>query len=95
MCAARPPAPRARIEKSRSRSAASRLDSVCSGSTTRWRTANEQPSQMPTIDHRERPLDFRGVVAGPEQKQRDQRGRQAGGQSQEEDALVESETSAI
>ena len=45
-----PLAPRARIEKSLSRSAASRFDSVCSGSTTRWRTLNEQPVQTPTMN---------------------------------------------
>ena len=42
-------AARARMEKSLSRSAASRFDSVCSGSTTRLRTLNEQPAQTPTM----------------------------------------------
>src|SRR2546427_1057481 len=45
-----PLAPRARIEKSLSRSAASRFERVCSGSTTRCRTLKEQPVQTPTIN---------------------------------------------
>src|SRR6185295_7661007 len=45
-----PLAPRARIEKSLSRSAASRFDSVCSGRTTRCRTLNEQPVHTPTMN---------------------------------------------
>ena len=44
-----PRAPRARIEKSPSPSAASRFDSVCSGSTTRSRSANAKPRQNVTM----------------------------------------------
>ena len=40
---------RPRTEKSPSRSAASRLESVCSGNTTRSRTAMAKPSQAHTI----------------------------------------------
>ena len=35
----------------------------------------------------QRPLDFGGVIAGPQQDQRDERGREAGGQRKQQDAL--------
>ena len=90
-----PLAPRARIEKSPSRSAASRFESVWSGRTTRWRTLKEQPLQTPTIEHRQRPLDLRREVAGPEQDQGDQGGGEAGGQREQQDALVEPQPGGV
>ena len=39
--------------------------------------------------HRQRPLHFRGIGAGPEQDQRDERGRQPGRQREQQNALIE------
>ena len=40
-------------------------------------------------EDRERPLNFGGIGAGPEQDEGDQRRRQAGDERQQQDALVE------
>ena len=43
-------------------------------------------------EHRQRPLHFGGVVAGPEQDERDERRREAGREREQQDALVEAQT---
>ena len=84
-------APRARMEKSLSRSAASRFDSVCSGSTTRSRRTPAIAEPQAHDDERQRPLDLGGVVAGPEQDERDDGAGNASGQREQQDAPVVSQ----
>ena len=83
-----PRAPRARIEKSPSPSAASRFESVWSGRTTRSRSANAKPRQKVTMRTRQRPLDLGREVAGPEKDERDERPGQRRGERHQQDAPV-------
>src|SRR6266545_2987970 len=55
--------------------------------------ADAERAARPDADNEdgERPLDFRSVVAGPEQNQGDERRRKARGQGEQQDALVEPE----
>ena len=80
--------PRARIEKSPSRSADSRFASVCSGSDDARAERGEEAEQAADDEDGERPLDLGRVVAGPEHDHRHDRARRGGGERQQEDALV-------
>src|ERR1051326_8931893 len=77
--AARPLALPARGEESVSRSAA--------------RHGKGRADPRADDDDRQRPLDFRRIVARPEENHRDERGGEAGGERQQKDPLIETDAS--
>ena len=81
-------APRARIEKSSSRIAASRFETVWSGRTRRSRSDEAKPSHEEDDHGRQRPADLRREVADPQEQERHDDGGQRGERREQQDAPV-------